>query len=265
MRIKRGLIDVRIALSSGHGLIVRGARGLIDEVDEARRVTDRVGVILQDAGIDANVFHENTARNQADNINAIVRHHNEQTRDLDVSVHFNSFKPTAGFTQMDGWRLVERAMGVEVLYRAGNERTRVIAGRVARVISESSGLLLRHAGRDAAGAVPRTDLGFLNNTAAPAILLEVCFVNSSVDAGLYQQHFEDICHAIAKSISGRTIAPAHPITPELPTVAQPSPWAREAWAWGVDLGLTDGSNPQGQPTREQMITLLHRYHTAQIK
>ena len=42
--------------------------------------------------------------------------------------------------------------------------------------------------------------------------------------------------------------------------SRPSPWAEEAWEWGTELGLTDGSNPQGVPTREQMVTLLHRYH-----
>ncbi|MCL2528473.1 MAG: N-acetylmuramoyl-L-alanine amidase [Defluviitaleaceae bacterium] len=49
---------------------------------------------------------------------------------------------------------------------------------------------------------------------------------------------------------------SHPGTPT------PSSWAREAWAWGRKLGLTDGTNPQGTPTREQMVTLLHRYHMA---
>jgi len=42
----------------------------------------------------------------------------------------------------------------------------------------------------------------------------------------------------------------------------PSNWAREAWDWAVGLGITDGTNPQGTPTREQMITMLHRYYKA---
>ena len=153
---------------------------------------------------------------------------------------------------MDGWRLVDRAMGVEMLYRTGDGHTRQIAGRVAKAISESSGLLLRHAGRDVTGTVPRADLGFLNNTNAPAILLEVCFVNSSVDVELYWQHFEEICHAIAEAVSGRDIT----------LESQPSSWAREAWEWAINLGITDGTNPLGVPTREQMIALLHRYHRA---
>ena len=43
----------------------------------------------------------------------------------------------------------------------------------------------------------------------------------------------------------------------------PSPWAKDAWNWGTLLGLTDGTSPQGIPTREQMITLLHRYHLSE--
>jgi len=43
-------------------------------------------------------------------------------------------------------------------------------------------------------------------------------------------------------------------------VSTPSSWAREAWEWAIAQDLTDGTNPQGAPTREQMVTLLHRYH-----
>ncbi|MCL2379151.1 MAG: N-acetylmuramoyl-L-alanine amidase, partial [Defluviitaleaceae bacterium] len=48
----------------------------------------------------------------------------------------------------------------------------------------------------------------------------------------------------------------------LATPPGPSSWAREAWTWAVGIGITDGTNPQGIPTREQMVTLLHRYHNA---
>ena len=252
---------MRIAISSGHGLFVRGARGIIDEVDEARKVTDRVATILRTAGVGVNVFHENSARTVSDNVGAIVRHHNNQTRDLDVSIHFNSTATGA---------IEDRAIGVEVLHFTGNQATRTLAGKVAAAISNASGLLLRH--RQDSGAVARNNLSFLSNTKAPAILIEVCFVVSRTDVRLYQQFFEEICRAIASTISGRTILPEPPVVapPEPPVVTppepppvpipQPSPWAQEAWEWGIGLGLTDGTNPQGVPTREQMVTLLHRYH-----
>ncbi|MCL2527972.1 MAG: N-acetylmuramoyl-L-alanine amidase [Defluviitaleaceae bacterium] len=253
---------MRIAISSGHGLFVRGARGIIDEVEEARKVTDRVSAILRDAGVIISTFHENNARTQSENVGAIVRHHNSQARDLDVSIHFNS--TATGIIE-------DRAIGVEVLHFTSNQTTRILAGQVARAISDASGLLLRHQ-RDS-GAVARSNVSFLSNTTAPAILIEVCFVVSRTDVRLYQENFEAICRAIAATISKReisineepaqqTVIPPKPVdinaTQPLPG-QQPSSWAREAWAWGVENGLTDGSNPQGIPTREQMVTLLHRY------
>lgn len=37
-----------------------------------------------------------------------------------------------------------------------------------------------------------------------------------------------------------------------------SDWADDAWKWGIEKGLTDGSNPQGACTREQVVTMLYR-------
>jgi N-acetylmuramoyl-L-alanine amidase len=38
-----------------------------------------------------------------------------------------------------------------------------------------------------------------------------------------------------------------------------SSWAKEAWEWGIKEGLTDGTSPKDQLTREQFITILFRY------
>ena len=245
---------MNIAISSGHGLFVRGARGIIDEVDEARKVTDRVAAILRSAGVNASAFHENNARTVSDNVGAIVRHHNSQRRDLDVSIHFNS--TATGIIE-------DRAIGVEVLHHTNNQSTRQLAGRVARAISGASGLLLRH--QPDSGAVARNNLSFLNNTTAPAILIEVCFVVSRTDVRLYQEHFDKICTTIAETISGQMIKPPTPQPPPEPPSPPPGPtfWAKEAWEWAVLNSLVDGTNPQGVATREQMVTLLHRYHNLQ--
>jgi N-acetylmuramoyl-L-alanine amidase len=42
---------------------------------------------------------------------------------------------------------------------------------------------------------------------------------------------------------------------------KPSNWAKEAWGWAVKNNLTDGTNPKGPLTREQLITILYRYHS----
>ena len=40
----------------------------------------------------------------------------------------------------------------------------------------------------------------------------------------------------------------------------PSPWAKEAWEWAKKEGITDGARPKDTVTREEMVTMLHRYH-----
>ena len=39
----------------------------------------------------------------------------------------------------------------------------------------------------------------------------------------------------------------------------PSDWAKEDWEWGKKKGITDGSNPGGTCTREQVIAMIRRY------
>ena len=220
---------MKIVISSGHGLHVRGAKGFIDEVDEARLVTDKVAQILNHANISADVFHENYARTQRDNLNAIIRHHNKHHRDLDVSIHFNA---VAGVR--------DEGIGVEVCYAKGNEDMRIIASRIAGAISSASGLKLRRGD----GSFPRADLGFLNNTNInKAVLIEVCFVNSREDVRLYQLHFDDICKGIARAVSGCEL-PQPPFASTVNIslargeVTIPAENINGSWFW--DVNLCDG-------------------------
>jgi len=168
---------MRIVISSGHGKYVRGASGLIDEVDEARKVVPEVVKWLTVSGHEVVEFHDDTSTTQDQNLKTIVNYHNSQTRDLDVSVHFNAYVPT------DGGR------GVEVLYVTQD----TIAEEVARAISAVSGLIDR-------GAHHRSDLYFLNGTEEPSVLIEVCFVDAAADVEQYNEHFVEICAAIAGAL-----------------------------------------------------------------
>src|SRR5215831_11074359 len=94
----------KIVISSGHGKYVRGASGYLDEVNEARRVVERVAEFLEAASVGVDTFHDDTSHSQSENLNTIVNYHNAQTRDLDVSVHFNCYQTTS------------KPMGCEVLY-----------------------------------------------------------------------------------------------------------------------------------------------------
>jgi N-acetylmuramoyl-L-alanine amidase len=170
---------MNVVISSGHGKFVRGASGYLDEVDEARRVVPRVAQNLRAMGVSCITFNDDVSTTQTENLNRIVAFHNSKTRDLDVSVHFNSFETTG------------TPMGTECLYVTQG----ALAQKVATMISEDSGLKNR-------GPKKRTDLFFLNKTVEPAILIEVCFVDSLADAGTYEDSFSEICAAIGEAISG---------------------------------------------------------------
>jgi hypothetical protein len=165
---------MNIVISSGHGLHIRGASGYLDEVNEARKVVEKLAEDLQNINIDVITFHDDVSTTQSDNLETIVNFHNSCLRDLDVSVHFNAYQTTS------------KPMGTEVLYVTQGD----LASEIAQAISKAGGLLNR-------GPKKRSDLYFLNNTNEPAILIEVCFVDSSADANLYRTHFRAICKAIA--------------------------------------------------------------------
>ena len=194
---------MQIAISSGHAKKVRGASGSpvppqLDEVDEARRVVERAAEYLEQLDCDIETFHDDVSTSQNENLNRIVNWHNDsafggKSHDLDISVHFNAYDHSAH--------------GVECLYVTQEALAGVVAGKIAAV------------GFTNRGAKYRSDLFVLNNTEAPAILIEVCFCDHTGDSNLYRSKFEDVCRAIAEAVSGRTLAP--PERPEdLPPIGE---------------------------------------------
>jgi len=169
-----------ICLSAGHSAKCPGAADILDEFAENRRMVATVAAKLNvRAGGKCYSFVDMTSRDQNTNLNTIVDWHNSIARDLDVSIHFNcSDQHTAN------------PLGTEVLYITQND----LAGRLSAAIAGGSGLIDR-------GPKPRNDLFFLNNTEMPAVLIEVCFVDSEADCDLYAEHFDSICEAIARILS----------------------------------------------------------------
>ena len=178
---------MKIVISSGHGLYVRGAAGPkpwgLDEVDEARRVVAEIADGLTINGFNVSQVHDDVSKNQSDNLHYLVAQHNKfAAKDrLDVSIHFNAYvaDPDIG-------------RGTECLYITQDE----LAARVATAISSVSGLINR-------GAKYRSDLYFLNGTTGSlgAIWVEVCFVDAGVDCEIYSDKFTEICGAIAEAIT----------------------------------------------------------------
>jgi N-acetylmuramoyl-L-alanine amidase len=170
-----------VVISSGHSLIVRGASGIIDEVDEARRVVPEVAHHLRTFDFDVVEIHDDDSTTQQENLEWLVSEHNkhDSAGRLDVSIHFNAYVPTPS------------GRGVECLFYSQAE----LSESVALQISEVSGLINR-------GAHQRLDLYFLKHTngSLGAILVEVCFVDSTEDCLKYDEAFSEICEAIARAI-----------------------------------------------------------------
>jgi N-acetylmuramoyl-L-alanine amidase len=236
---------VSVVVSSGHGAKVSGAVGILNEVQEARKVCDRVGVILSSAGVPYKIYHENTATSVNQNLANIVNYHNSQSRDRDVSIHFNAYQSTSS------------PMGTECLYVSQAD----LAKKVSGALATAGGFINR-------GPKKRTDLYFLNNTAKPSILIEVCFVDSSADANLYWANFEAICHSIAETIAGVTLEGAPPteppVEPEEPG-PEPEPPPEVTGENVVDVAITVTGQPQvvlngeiirdGDPANRAVMTL----------
>jgi peptidoglycan hydrolase-like protein with peptidoglycan-binding domain len=189
---------MKIAISSGHGLKIRGASDVLDEVNEARKVVEQVAAVLRNSNVGVETYHDDISTSQNENLNRIVNWHDSRNRDLDVSVHFNAYQHTSN------------PMGTECLYVT----QQTLADKVSEATAKAGGFIDR-------GPKKRTDLFFLNNTDQKSILIETCFVDSTKDADLYNKQFNAVCTAIAGAISG--VAVEQPPEAELPPTSPVSP------------------------------------------
>lgn len=181
-----------ITTSPGHWGAKTGANDLMDEGTENIKVAKRVVEILRGNGIQTNYIQDTVSKNARDNVNWLVAQHNKTSREIDVQIHFNSSPGTHS-----------KGIGVETLIHNGKNID--LATKLTDAISNVSGLKNR-------GVKIRTDLGFLKGTNKPAYLIEVCFVNDSVDVALYRRDFEKICNAIASVLAQAVGKPLSPST-----------------------------------------------------
>ena len=207
----------QVNISSGHSINCQGAADIINEVTEARKVVDRVYEIVKASGKQCYKHHD-TSSNSTQNLVNIVNWHNGFNDGVDVSIHFNAYTH------------VDKPMGTEVCYYSNSS----LATAVSKEIATAGGFIDR-------GAKQRTGLYFLKHTNKPAILIEVCFVDSVADVNLYRANFERICQAIAKTLIGNIVVPT-PTTPA-PT-PKPAPTLKpsgDAWVRSLQAEL----NTQG--------------------
>src|SRR5262249_50944926 len=135
---------------------------------------------------------DTVSTNQNDNLKRIVDFHNSQgPHDYDVFVHFNCNVNTS------------KPVGVECWYMTQDD----LAEEIASSIAMASGLTDR-------GAKFSDGLYVLKHSIAPAVLPEICFVDSTADVTLYERYFDQICGALAEALTGGELPIPSPEPPE---------------------------------------------------
>ena len=163
----------------GHNHIVPGAKGLLDETTEDRKVTARVISALRAAGHTVYDCTDDSGRTQGQNLANIVAKCNAHPVDLNISNHLNA----GGGTGVEVW--------------CYNEKTKDIAAAICASVSTALGIPNR-------GVKYSKNLYVLRKTAGSAILVECCFVDKQNDASHWNA---DKCgDAIASAIAGKTVA-----------------------------------------------------------
>ena len=168
----------KIAVRGGHCPKVPGARALIDELTEDRKVKEAVIKYLKQLGKNVlDVTPPDSISTSVEDLAYGVNKANEWNADLFVSIHFNKAS-----NHYDG------ELGSEVLVYNNFDVAQ-------RVVNKLGDLGFKNRGQKI-----RTGLYELKHTKMKAMIIEVCFVEATKDIELYNK--------LGTDIIGRTIAEA---------------------------------------------------------
>lgn len=169
---------MHIAIAGGHSAIARGASGYLDEYE-----CDRAFVAQLVDAFEGQGWQVTDCSNEESDVSAELREEcriaNASGADLFIAVHFNA----GGGTGTEVWH-----------YPYSSAET--YAQDVSRELASALGLPNR-------GAKSTTGLYVLNHTEMPAILIEVCFVDTEQDADAWwATSWDDLCAAVVRGLGG---------------------------------------------------------------
>lgn len=177
----------KVNIHAGHnpdGKTACGATGLIKESTEARLIVKKVKKLLGESGMTVYDCTCDNGTSQEDVLKKIVNKCNIHDVDLDVSIHFNSGRNDRTSDGKIGGTEVWMRTADGIKKKAGTKICNKLEkiGFTNRGIKESKGLY------------------FLNHTKAPAVLIEVCFVDDKDDVKLYKNSKDAVAKAVADAI-----------------------------------------------------------------
>ena len=174
---------MKIAVRGGHCPKVPGARALLDELTEDRRVKDAVIKYLRQLGNEVlDVTPPDSTSSSSSDLSYGVNKANNWGADLFVSIHFNK-----AYDSYNG------ALGSEVCVYSNYDIAK-------RVVNSLGSLGFKNRGQKI-----RTGLYELRNTNMKSMIVETCFVEATEDVALYKKLGPDaIGKTIAEAISNKT-------------------------------------------------------------
>ena len=181
---------------AGHnpeGKIACGSSDLLNESRENRLVKGELINYLRQYGNTVYDCTEDNGKSQRDVLEKIVKKCNAHTVDFDFSLHLNSGRNDDNGDSKQG--------GVEVHINADNKGKKAVAERILSRM-ESIGFK-----RHGTGIVINPNLYVLNHTNAPALLIEICYVDDRDDYNQYNKvGYKSVAKAIADGIMNTTIS-----------------------------------------------------------
>ena len=227
---------MKILLIAGHGNGDSGAVG--NGYKEADLTREMVGLVKPLFDGYANVTIADTSKNWYQYIIKQGNAFNFKNYDYVLEVHLNAIKEDKG----DG-----KTKGTEIYVTTAEKGTTIetnivnnisALGFTNRGVKKKNYDLIKH----------------IKNQGVSSALLEVCFIDDRDDMDLYASKKKDIAKAIVDGIvKGFGLTKSVKVEKDAP-----STWAADAFNKATKKGILDGSNPQGNVTREMLAVILDR-------
>lgn len=168
-----------------------GAVSLLNESKENRLIAKEIISLLKAAGNTVYDCTVDSGSSQANVLSKIAKKCNAHAVDFDFSIHLNSGRKDKKGDKKIG--------GFEVWLTDTGKGKGDLASRIRKE--------MKALGFTDRGTKKTSGLYILNHTKAPALLLEICFVDDKDDYNLYKEvGYKRIAQAVVTGITGKTVS-----------------------------------------------------------
>ena len=244
----------KVCLDPGHGVETAGKRspdGTYRECEFTLDMAGRIKAILERHGVAVTLTR--STGNDVSLANRVKIANAIPGLDLFVSLHSNAAGSGAAWMSARGYGIYTSA--------EGDTAGRNIAANKILARAKEAGV-----GLWGGGLHHNASLYVLKHTTAPAVLIEHLFHDNREDVALLKDsaYRDKLAQADAKGILDYLGIPWQE-EGQAGTAGQaqdkadgPSAWAAAAWEKAKEMGVFDGTDPQGSLTREQAAVVLER-------